>query len=88
MDDSSVARLQTLIKSLTLRRHKQTEINGKPIIELPGITHYRQNVKLNAGERELYQRIEDRAHSFFKQESVWVLFVNLFRRLVMYGYWR
>lgn len=61
------------MKSLTLRRHKLTKINGKPIIELPDITHHVVKLKLKAAELDLYQRIEDKAYSYLEQESVLLL---------------
>jgi hypothetical protein len=64
------------MKSLTLRRHKSTQINGKPIISLPGISHNVFKIKLNATELDLYHRIEDKAYSFLQQDSVYCFDFN------------
>jgi hypothetical protein len=68
----------------TEERHKQTEINGKFPYSLPAwIVHHRASVKLNAGEMELYRRIEDKAYPFYSKSRHVIGLTTFCSRLVL-----
>ncbi|KAJ3222518.1 hypothetical protein HK099_002226 [Clydaea vesicula] len=75
--DVGVSRLQTLMKSLTLRRTKESKINGDPILNLPKRHDHVINVKLNANEMALYRKIEDKAKELFSTAKAMENYVNL-----------
>ncbi|KAI8608689.1 SNF2 family N-terminal domain-containing protein [Chytriomyces sp. MP71] len=62
-----VDRLQTLMKSITLRRTKNQMINGKPILTLPQRIDVIQHLQLAPNEQELYDRVHGKGRAFFKQ---------------------
>jgi SNF2 family DNA or RNA helicase len=62
-----VHRLQTLMKTITLRRTKQTKINGKPILSLPARKDEVRNLKLSAKEQSMYDIVHAKAKAFFLQ---------------------
>ena len=67
-----VTRLQTLMKSITLRRTKHQKVDGKPILSLPPRTEEIRLVELNEVERGLYNRIHEKAmkrYESFAQEN-------------------
>lgn len=47
--------LQTLVKSVTLRRTKSSEVNGRPLVRLPEKTVCVEQVELSQSEREEYE---------------------------------
>ncbi len=47
--------LQTLVKCITLRRTKSSEVNGRPLVSLPEKTVCVEQVKLSQPEREEYE---------------------------------
>ncbi|KAF9580769.1 hypothetical protein BGW38_002449, partial [Lunasporangiospora selenospora] len=56
-----VTRLQTLMKAITLRRTKNQMVNGKPLLDLPERTDHMRVIDLSLNERQMYQRMENRA---------------------------
>ena len=62
-----VTRLQTLTKSVTLRRTKQTFINGKPILSLPERKDIRIQLTLTEEERAVYEAVKERSVGVFKR---------------------
>jgi len=56
--------LQTLMQSLCLRRVKNMEINGKPIVSLPKRTIYHCKVKFTPEELEKYRELENDSKQF------------------------
>ncbi|XP_056248921.1 helicase-like transcription factor [Seriola aureovittata] len=50
-----VQNLQTLVKCITLRRTKSSEVNGRPLVSLPEKTVYVEQVELSQQEREEYE---------------------------------
>ncbi|KAJ3412131.1 hypothetical protein HDV05_001169 [Chytridiales sp. JEL 0842] len=62
-----VHRLQTLMKSITLRRTKNQKIDGKPILSLPERRDAVINLKLSPQEQALYDKIHEKAKALFKQ---------------------
>jgi SNF2 family DNA or RNA helicase len=61
-----VARLQTLMKSITLRRTKFSKIRGKPILTLPPRYDEIKYVKLDTTEQTLYDRASNQAQKVFQ----------------------
>lgn len=47
--------LQTLVKCITLRRTKGSEVNGRPLVSLPEKTVCVEQVELSQSEREEYE---------------------------------
>ena len=47
--------LQTLVKCITLRRTKTSEVNGRPLVLLPEKTVCVEQVELSRTEREEYE---------------------------------
>jgi len=47
--------LQTLVKCITLRRTKGTEVNGRPLVAMPEKTVCVEQVELSQSEREEYE---------------------------------
>lgn len=47
--------LRTLVKCITLRRTKTTEVNGRPLVSLPEKTVCVEQVELSQSEREEYE---------------------------------
>ncbi|KAJ3032043.1 UNVERIFIED_CONTAM: hypothetical protein HDU68_008076 [Siphonaria sp. JEL0065] len=62
-----VDRLQTLMKSITLRRTKQQKINGKPILTLPERRDAIQYLDLAPTEQELYDKVHSKGRAFYHQ---------------------
>ncbi|ORZ12153.1 SNF2 family N-terminal domain-domain-containing protein [Lobosporangium transversale] len=56
-----IARLQTLMKVITLRRTKSQMVDGQPLLALPTRTDHKRILELSLNERQLYQRMESRA---------------------------
>ncbi|NXI61513.1 HLTF factor, partial [Anseranas semipalmata] len=67
-------RLQSLIKSITLRRTKTSKIKGKPILELPERKVLIQHVTLTEEERQIYQSVKKEGKAaisrFFSEGTV------------------
>ncbi|XP_061861855.1 helicase-like transcription factor isoform X2 [Colius striatus] len=53
-----LGRLQSLIRSITLRRTKRSKVKGKPILELPDRKVLIQHVTLTEEERKIYQSVK------------------------------
>ncbi|XP_031232294.1 helicase-like transcription factor [Mastomys coucha] len=58
-DEGGLRRLQSLIKSITLRRTKTSKIKGKPVLELPERKVFIQHITLSEEERKLYQSVKN-----------------------------
>lgn len=54
-DRAGLQSLQTLVKCITLRRTKSSEVNGRPLVSLPEKTVYVEQVELSPPEREEYE---------------------------------
>ncbi|NXE54631.1 HLTF factor, partial [Casuarius casuarius] len=67
-------RLQSLIKSITLRRTKISKVKGKPILELPERKVLIQHVTLAEEERQIYQSVKKEGkvaiNRFFNEGTV------------------
>ncbi|XP_057277832.1 helicase-like transcription factor isoform X1 [Pezoporus wallicus] len=53
-----LGRLQSLIRSITLRRTKTSKVKGKPVLELPERKVLIQYVTLTEEERQIYQSVK------------------------------
>ncbi|KAG8163719.1 hypothetical protein KVR01_007016 [Diaporthe batatas] len=56
--DQAMVKLQALFRSFTLRRTKESMLDGKPIIELPPRTDMPSYVEFKSEQREFYQALE------------------------------
>lgn len=54
-DRAGLQNLQTLVKCITLRRTKGTEVNGRPLVAMPEKTVCVEQVELSQSEREEYE---------------------------------
>uniref|UniRef100_I3IWE4 Helicase like transcription factor n=1 Tax=Oreochromis niloticus TaxID=8128 RepID=I3IWE4_ORENI len=54
-DRAGLQHLQTLVKYITLRRTKNSEVNGRPLVSLPEKKVYVEQVELSQPEREEYE---------------------------------
>ncbi|XP_071768487.2 helicase-like transcription factor [Centroberyx gerrardi] len=54
-DRAGIQNLQTLVKCITLRRTKTSEVNGRPLVSLPEKTVCVEQVELTQQEREEYE---------------------------------
>ncbi|XP_054652675.1 helicase-like transcription factor isoform X2 [Dunckerocampus dactyliophorus] len=54
-DRAGLQNLQTLVKCITLRRTKSSEVNGRPLVTLPEKSVCVEQVELSASEREEYE---------------------------------
>ncbi|KGL78768.1 Helicase-like transcription factor, partial [Tinamus guttatus] len=66
--------LQSLIKSITLRRTKISKVKGKPILELPERKVLVQHITLTEEERQIYQSVKNESKAainrFFSEGTV------------------
>ncbi|RKO96411.1 hypothetical protein CAUPRSCDRAFT_11897 [Caulochytrium protostelioides] len=65
----AVARLQTVMKAITLRRTKSQQVDGKPLLELPPKVEQVVVVELNREERMLYNYLRIEANHAFEGYS-------------------
>ncbi|NXK50835.1 HLTF factor, partial [Chauna torquata] len=67
-------RLQSLVKSITLRRTKTSKVKGKPILELPERKVLIQHITLTEEERQIYQSVKKEGKAaisrFFSEGTV------------------
>ncbi|XP_070698895.1 helicase-like transcription factor [Pempheris klunzingeri] len=54
-DRAGMKNLQTLVRCITLRRTKSSEVNGRPLVTLPEKTVCVEQVELSQSEREEYE---------------------------------
>ncbi|KAI9357016.1 SNF2 family N-terminal domain-containing protein [Zopfochytrium polystomum] len=62
-----VHRLQTLMKSITLRRTKQQKIDGKPILTLPERRDEIRTIHLSPQEQAIYTSVHQKAFKYFQK---------------------
>lgn len=68
--DSMIFLNKTLMRSITLRRTKNSKIEGKPILSLPEKYQTIRKVQLSQTELQVYQSVEARAQAIFDSGSV------------------
>jgi SNF2 family DNA or RNA helicase len=64
---NAMRKLQTVLKAILLRRTKQSEIDGKPIITLPPKSTEIQHVVFSDAELEFYQALESKTQIQFNK---------------------
>uniref|UniRef100_A0AAQ6AA17 Helicase-like transcription factor n=1 Tax=Amphiprion ocellaris TaxID=80972 RepID=A0AAQ6AA17_AMPOC len=64
---AGVQNLQTLVKCITLRRTKTSEVNGRPLVSLPDKKVYVEQVELSQSEREEYERARKEGKNIIKR---------------------
>ncbi|KAL7990903.1 hypothetical protein Chor_014333 [Crotalus horridus] len=73
-DERGLKRLQSLIKSITLRRTKTSKINGKPVLKLPERKVFIQHITLTDEESALYHSVKNETKAaisrYFNEGSV------------------
>ncbi|NXX57749.1 HLTF factor, partial [Scopus umbretta] len=76
-----LGRLQSLIRSITLRRTKTSKVKGKPILELPERKVLIQHVTLTEEERQIYQSVKKEGKAaisrFFSEGTVLVHYADI-----------
>ncbi|XP_007437469.1 helicase-like transcription factor [Python bivittatus] len=58
-DERGLKRLQSLIKSITLRRTKTSKVNGKPVLKLPERKVFIQHITLTDEESVIYHSVKN-----------------------------
>lgn len=67
MNERGMTRLQALIKSFTLRREKNTIVDGKPIVNLPPKHIKIRPVEFSDAEHQLYKAVETKSQIRFNR---------------------
>ncbi|KAH0553208.1 hypothetical protein GP486_006618 [Trichoglossum hirsutum] len=79
--DNALKKLQALLKAILLRRTKKSEIDGKPILNLPERTNKSQNAVFNEDERTFYKALETQTaiqfNKYLKQGSIGRNYTNI-----------
>ncbi|TVY39502.1 putative ATP-dependent helicase [Lachnellula subtilissima] len=79
--DRAMQRLQTVLKAVLLRRTKQSQIDGKPIINLPPKTIETQHVVFSGDELSFYQALESKTqiqfNKYLRQNTVGKNYSNI-----------
>lgn len=79
--DRAMQRLQTVLKAILLRRTKQSQIDGKPIITLPPKTIETQHVVFSDDELAFYQALESKTqiqfNKYLRQNTVGKNYSNI-----------
>ncbi|XP_013925523.1 PREDICTED: helicase-like transcription factor [Thamnophis sirtalis] len=73
-DERGLKRLQSLIKSITLRRTKTSKVNGKPVLKLPERKVFIQHITLTDEESAVYHSVKNETKAalsrYFTEGSV------------------
>uniref|UniRef100_A0A670Y5Q8 Helicase like transcription factor n=1 Tax=Pseudonaja textilis TaxID=8673 RepID=A0A670Y5Q8_PSETE len=73
-DERGLKRLQSLIKSITLRRTKTSKVNGKPVLKLPERKVFIQHITLTDEENAVYHSVKNETKAaisrYFAEGSV------------------
>ncbi|XP_077394332.1 helicase-like transcription factor isoform X3 [Festucalex cinctus] len=69
-DRVGLKNFQTLVKCITLRRTKSSEVDGRPLVSLPVKTVCVEQVELSAAEREEYQQALDEGRNIIGSRYV------------------
>ncbi|XP_034295161.1 helicase-like transcription factor isoform X1 [Pantherophis guttatus] len=73
-DERGLKRLQSLIKSITLRRTKTSKVNGKPVLKLPERKVFIQHITLTNEESAVYNSVKNETKAaisrYFTEGSV------------------
>ena len=63
----AMERLQALLKGIMLRRNKKSEIDGKPILDLPGKTTVEDRAHFDKDQLDFYRNLESKAQIQFNK---------------------
>ena len=81
------AKLQILMKAITLRRVKTDVVDGKPILVLPPKTDEVRYLVMNEKERKLYDKVHQAGKAMFESlkasGTVMKNYVNILRAILM-----
>lgn len=66
-DPTGLQNLQTLVKCITLRRTKTSEVNGCPLVVLPEKTVFVEQVELSQEEREEYEQASNEGRNTIRR---------------------
>ena len=58
------------MKSITIRRTKNSKINGSPILQLPPRIDHIKKITLSKTEQDYYRCIQDEARELFETDLV------------------
>ena len=76
-----MARLQAVIKSITLRREKTSIVDGRPVVDLPPKHVNIRPVEFSSAERDLYTAVESKSqlrfNSYLKKGQVSKNYANI-----------
>ncbi|KAH0542151.1 hypothetical protein FGG08_003451 [Glutinoglossum americanum] len=79
--ENALKKLQALLKAVLLRRTKKSEIDGKPILNLPERTNKAQNAVFNEDEQTFYKALETKTalqfNKYLKQGSIGRNYTNI-----------
>ncbi|CAL1540850.1 unnamed protein product [Lymnaea stagnalis] len=64
-EPQAVRRVAHLVRNLALRRTKNQQLNGKPILSLPGRHVYLEKITLSPEERSVYDAVQNRSQDIF-----------------------
>ncbi|KAJ7420394.1 helicase-like transcription factor [Willisornis vidua] len=71
-DPEGLRRLRSLMRSITLRRCKTSQVKGKPILELPERKVLIQYVTLTEEERQIYQSVKNEGKATISRNKLQV----------------
>lgn len=85
-DAGGLRRLQSLIKTITLRRTKTSKVKGKPVLELPERKVFVQHVTLSDEERQIYDSMKKEGKAaigrYFNEGTVLTHYADVLALLV------
>uniref|UniRef100_A0A4W3I5H8 Helicase like transcription factor n=1 Tax=Callorhinchus milii TaxID=7868 RepID=A0A4W3I5H8_CALMI len=85
-DEQGLRRLQGLLRNITLRRTKNSQVRGRPVVTLPRRTLCLQHISLCEEERQIYQAIMDEGRStisrYLREDSMMTHYADVFAILV------
>lgn len=64
---SAMERLRTVLKAIMLRRKKDSQLDGKPILRLPPKGEEEVHVELSPDERDFYTQLESKSQVLFNK---------------------
>ncbi|KAJ1088340.1 hypothetical protein NDU88_001497 [Pleurodeles waltl] len=85
-DAGGLRRLQSLIKTITLRRTKTSKVKGKPVLELPDRKVFVQHITLSDEERQIYDSVKNEGKAaigrYFNEGTVLTHYADVLALLV------
>ncbi|ESP03729.1 hypothetical protein LOTGIDRAFT_198942 [Lottia gigantea] len=65
-DESAITRVRALVANIGLRRTKNQQVNGKPLVELPARNVFIEKIKFSEEERQVYNDMETHGKRIIK----------------------